>query len=296
MGDQEKIKRFSEGRGFIAALDQSGGSTPAALRNFGIDESRYSGDEEMMALMHAMRARIVTSPEFSGDRVIGAILFERTMESRVEGLMTADYLWQKRGVLPFLKIDVGLAEAEDGISLMKPVPDMDSRLERACGRNIFGTKMRSVIHDTDSQGVDRVVGQQFEFADRILDHGLVPIVEPEVSINSPRKAECEQMLRKALRRHLDALAADRKVALKLTLPESPGHYTDIISHPNVLRVTALSGGYDREEACRRLAENKGMIASFSRALAEGLSDSMSETEFNAGLGSSIAEIFAASVS
>ncbi len=294
MSNQDRIRQFTEGRGFIAALDQSGGSTPAVLRNYGIEDSRYAGEDEMMAMVHAMRVRIVTSPEFSGERIIGAILFERTVESRIEGVMSADYLWQQRGVLPFLKIDTGLSETKNGIALMNPIPDMDARLERACERNIFGTKMRSVIHNSGPEGVERVVGQQFEFAERILDHGLVPIVEPEVSIDSPRKAECEDWLRETLGRYLDALPPGRDVALKLTLPETPDHYKDIISHPRVLRVTALSGGYDREEACRRLAENTGMIASFSRALAEGLSESMSDSEFDSALGACIGEIYAAS--
>ena len=294
MKNQMQMSKFTEADGFIAALDQSGGSTPKALRNYGIEDSRYDGEDEMMTLMHAMRTRIVTSPQFSGKHIIGAILFERTMDSEIEGMMAADYLWEKRDVIPLLKIDVGLAEQEDGVSLMNPIPKMDLRLEHACSRNIFGTKMRSVIYDADQKGVDRVVSQQFEFANKILDHGLVPIVEPEVSIDSPKKAECEEFLRNALSGQLSGLPADRKVALKLTLPETANFYQDIIASDQVLRVTALSGGYDIKEACRRLSENQGMIASFSRALAEGLHESMTDADFNKQLGEQITEIFAAS--
>ena len=294
MDGELRLKQFSEGSGFIAALDQSGGSTPRALGLYGVGEGEYANEDEMMALVHAMRIRIVSSPEFDGKRVIGAILFERTMESEIGDQLSADYLWQQRGVLPFLKIDVGLENQSDGISLMKPIPEFDRRLERACARNIFGTKMRSVIHALNPEGIERIVAQQFAFADRILDHGLVPIIEPEVSISCPDKADCEELLLASLHQHLDALPEGRDVGLKLTLPESPSLYADIIAHPRALRVTALSGGYDRAEACRRLAANPGMIASFSRALAEGLMRSMSDREFNAALGASIAAIYQAS--
>ena len=296
MEKEMRLKQFSEGSGFIAALDQSGGSTPRALELYGVGEGEYADEDEMMALMHAMRVRIVSSPEFNGERIIGAILFERTMESEIGGQLSADYLWQQRGVLPFLKIDVGLEGQSDGISMMKPIPGFERRLARASERNIFGTKMRSVIHELNPEGVKQIVAQQFAFAERILDHDLVPIIEPEISISCPDKAECEDLLLPALHQHLDALPDGRDVALKLTLPENPNHYSEIIAHPRVLRVTGLSGGYDRAEACRRLAANPGMIASFSRALAEGLARSMSDSEFNAALGASIAVIFQASQS
>ena len=294
MDRELRRRRFSEGIGFIAALDQSGGSTPRALGLYGVGEGAYADEDEMMALMHAMRVRIVTSPEFTGERVIGAILYERTMESEIGGQFSADYLWKERQVLPFLKIDVGLEGQSDGISLMKPIDEFDRRLEQACRRNIFGTKMRSVIHQLNPEGVERIAAQQFDFADRILDHGLVPIIEPEIAIDCPDKADCEDLLLAALRRHLDALPDGREVGLKLTLPENANHYSDVIAHPRVLRVTGLSGGYDRAEACRRLTANPGMIASFSRALAEGLIQSMSDSQFNAALGDSIAAIYRAS--
>ena len=296
MDRETRQNRFREGSGFIAALDQSGGSTPRALGLYGVGEDEYAGEDEMMALMHAMRVRIVSSPEFNGERIIGAILFERTMESEIGDQLSADYLWEQRGVLPFLKIDVGLEAQSGGISLMKPIPEIDRRLERASERNIFGTKMRSVIHEPNAEGVERIVAQQFVLADRILDHDLVPIIEPEVAIIATDKADCEDLLLAALRRHLDALPDGRDVAMKLTLPETPNHYAEVVAHPRVLRVTGLSGGYDRAEACRRLAANPGMIASFSRAFAEGLVKSMSDSEFNTALGASIAAIHRASCS
>ena len=296
MNREARLSKFSEGSGFIAALDQSGGSTPRALGLYGVGEDRYDSTDEMMALMHAMRTRIVSSPEFHGERIIGAILFEQTMESEIGDQLSADYLWRQRGVLPFLKIDVGLEAQSGGISLMKPIPEIDRRLERASERNIFGTKMRSVIHEANAEGVERIVAQQFAFADRILEHDLVPIIEPEVSISATDKADCEDLLLAALRRHLDDLPDGRDVAMKLTLPETPNLYSEVIAHPRVLRVTALSGGYDRAEACRRLAANNGMIASFSRALAEGLAQSMSDSEFDTALGASISAIYRASCS
>ena len=294
MEDQDRVARFAEGRGFVAALDQSGGSTLKALALYGVGKDRYADDEEMMTLMHDMRVRIMTAPKFSGERILGAILFERTMMETANGVPVPDFLWEERGVLPFLKIDVGLADRQDGISLMKPVPDMDGRLERARQMRIFGTKMRSVVHEPTRRGVKSIVEQQFEFAERIIDHGLLPIVEPEVSIDAAEKGKCEDMLHEELMGHVNALEPGRKIALKLTLPESPGLYAELIGHERVVRVTALSGGYSRNEACRRLEANSGMIASFSRALAEGIVESMDDRTFNSELGNSIDRIYAAS--
>ena len=294
MQDQDRIARFAEGRGFVAALDQSGGSTGKALSLYGIGADRYSDDAEMMALMHGMRVRIMTAPKFTGDSILGAILFEQTMMDTVNGVPVPDHLWNGRGILPFLKIDIGLDERKSGISLMKVVPDMERRLGRAVEMGMFGTKMRSVIHEPTEQGVRTVVEQQFEFADRIIDHGLLPIVEPEVSIDCEDKAHCEDMLFEELMGRIGELGEGRRIALKLTLPENPGRYADLIAHGSVVRVTALSGGYDQAEACRRLAANGGMIASFSRALAEGLAESMDDPVFDAELGKTIDRIFAAS--
>ena len=294
MQDKDRIARFEGDKGFVAALDQSGGSTGTALSLYGIGANRYSDETEMMALMHGMRVRIMTAPKFTGDSILGAILFERTMMDKVNGLPVPDHLWNGRGILPFLKIDVGLDERRSGISLMKGVPDMEGRLSRAVEFGMFGTKMRSVIHEPTEEGVKTVVDQQFEFADRIIDHGLLPIVEPEVSIDCEDKAHCEDMLFEVLLSRIEELGNGRRIALKLTLPDSPGRYADLIAHGNVVRVTALSGGYDRAEACRRLAANGGMIASFSRALVEGLAESMDDPVFDAELGKSIDRIFAAS--
>lgn len=294
MNNEVQLKQFAEGKGFLAALDQSGGSTGKALKNYGVDENRYSNDNEMMSLMHTMRVRLMTATAFDGNKIVGAILFDHTVKSEIGGMMTADYLWQKRRIIPFLKIDVGLAEEQDGVALMKPIPNMESRLQEAREKGVFGTKMRSVIHDANSDSVEHVVRQQFEFGERILDQGLMPILEPEVSIDSPHKVECESLLRDSLMRYLNSLSPQRRVALKLTLPEGPDHYLDIIRHPNVVRVTALSGGYDRDEACQRLSQNTAMIASFSRALAEGLNEAMSDDEFNTVLQSSVDVIYRAS--
>ncbi len=294
MDNQDRVARFAEGRGFVAALDQSGGSTGKALALYGVGEDRYSDDEEMMTLAHAMRVRIMTATKFSGERILGAILFERTMMETANGIPVPDFLWEERGILPFLKIDIGLADRQDGISLMKPVPDMDRHLERACEMKIFGTKMRSVVHEPTRRGVKSIVEQQFEFAERIIDHGLLPIVEPEVSIDCAEKGNCEDMLFEELLSHVNALTPGRKIALKLTLPDSPGRYAELIAHDQVVRVTALSGGYSRDEACRRLTANSGMIASFSRALAEGIVESMDDQTFNSELGNSIDRIHAAS--
>lgn len=294
MNHEAQLKQFAEGKGFLAALDQSGGSTGKALKNYGVDKNRYSDDDEMMSLMHTMRVRLMTATAFDGNKIVGAILFDHTMKSETSGMMTADYLWQKRRVIPFLKIDIGLAEEQGGVALMKPIPNMESRLQEAREKGIFGTKMRSVIHDANSDSVEHVVRQQFDFGERILNQGLMPILEPEVSINSPNKVMCENWLRDSLMHYLDSLPSQRRVALKLTLPERPDHYLDIIRHPNVIRVTALSGGYDRDEACQRLSQNTEMIASFSRALAEGLNEAMSDDEFNAVLQGSVDAIYRAS--
>ena len=287
----EKIKSHS---GFIAALDQSGGSTPKALANYGVGEDAYSNDDEMYAVVHQMRSRIVTSPSFNGDRILGAILFENTMDRDIEGRPSADYLWEVKNVVPFLKVDKGLADENNGVQIMKPMPDLDALLTRGKQKNIFGTKMRSVIKTANPDGVNAVVDQQFEIGKRIIAAGLVPIIEPEVDILSPQKSESEVLLKAALMAHLDQLKDDQFVMLKLTLPEQDNFYDSCISHPQVLRVVALSGGYSREEANRRLANNHGMVASFSRALSEGLSAQQSDDEFNAMLDDSIESIVQAS--
>ena len=292
----QQLDKVRNGAGFVAALDQSGGSTPKALRLYGIEESEYSGDEEMFDLIHQMRTRIMTSPAFGGDRVIAAILFEMTMDREVEGIPTADYLWNKKQVVPFLKVDKGLAEEENGAQVMKPMPGLDSLLARARDKGIFGTKMRSVIKVADPKGVDAVVDQQFEVGRQILDAGLIPIIEPEVDINSPSKAEAEDLLRSAISAQLDSLGDGQDVMLKLTLPETDGFYASLVAHPRIARVVALSGGYTREEANARLSRNEGVIASFSRALTEGLSAQQSDEEFNKTLDDSIGSIAAASAS
>jgi fructose-bisphosphate aldolase class I len=287
----EKIKSQS---GFIAALDQSGGSTPKALANYGIGEDAYTDDEEMYAVVHEMRSRIVTSPSFNGDSILGAILFENTMDRDIEGRGTAGYLWEVKNVVPFLKVDKGLADENNGAQIMKPMPDLDALLARARQKGIFGTKMRSVIKKANLDGINAVVDQQFEIGVRIIEAGLVPIIEPEVDIHSPQKAEIEPLLKVALINHLDQLKPDQSVMLKLTLPEQDNFYDSCIAHPNVLKVVALSGGYSRQEANRRLANNHGMVASFSRALTEGLSAQQSQDEFNAMLDASIESIVQAS--
>jgi fructose-bisphosphate aldolase class I len=294
MKDQ-MLTRMREGRGFIAALDQSGGSTPKALRLYGIEESEYSGEAEMFDLIHQMRSRIITSPSFSGERVLGAILFEMTMDREIEGKGSAEFLWEDKQVVPFLKVDKGLEAEADGVQLMKPIPDLDHQLTKASGHGVFGTKMRSVIKLADTAGVAAIVAQQFEIGKRIVDAGLVPIIEPEVDIHSPQKAEAEVLLRDALTSHLDALGPDELVMLKLTLPSEDDFYAPLVAHPNVVRVVALSGGYSREEANAILARNHGVVASFSRALSEGLSAKQSEAEFDAMLDASIQSIYDASV-
>jgi fructose-bisphosphate aldolase class I len=293
--DHAQREKVRTGKGFIAALDQSGGSTAKALKLYGVDEDAYSNETEMFDRIHEMRSRIVTSPSFSGERVLGAILFEATMDREVDGRDTSDYLWSVKGVVPFLKVDKGLADEVDGAQVMKPMPGLDELLARAVAKGVFGTKMRSVIKLADPVGVDAVVDQQFEVARQILAAGLVPIIEPEVDIHSPEKAEAEALLKAALLRQAASLGADQLVMFKLTLPEEDGFYADLVDHPNVLRVVALSGGYRRDDANDRLARNKGVIASFSRALTEGLSAQQSDEQFDAALDASIKAIYEASI-
>jgi fructose-bisphosphate aldolase class I len=292
--NQEQLARMRSGDGFIAALDQSGGSTPKALRLYGVEENEYSGDAQMFDLIHGMRSRMVTSPSFGGDRVLGAILFEGTMDRDIEGQGSADYLWKTKGVIPFLKIDKGLADDADGVQLMKPMPELDALLAKGASKGIFGTKMRSVIKEANKAGIDAVIAQQFAVGRQILAAGLVPIIEPEVDITSSTKKEAEVLLKAALLVELNAQPADQPVMLKLTLPEVDDFYQELVKHPSVLRVVALSGGYSREESNQRLSRNHGVIASFSRALTEGLSAKQSEAEFNATLDSTIQGIFDAS--
>ena len=290
----QQLDKIRNEPGFIAALDQSGGSTPKALANYGIESSAFSNDEEMFDLIHAMRTRIMTSPAFNGDRIMGAILFENTMDREVEGQATADYLWEVKRVVPFLKVDKGLADEQNGAQVMKPMPGLDELLQKARQKHIFGTKMRSVVKTANAVGVEAVVAQQFEFGIRIVEAGLVPIIEPEVDINSPEKAATEELLKNAILTHLDGLADGQLVMLKLTLPEEDNFYAACIEHPRVLKVVALSGGYSRDEANQRLARQNGMVASFSRALSEGLSAGQSDDEFNQVLDASIESIFRAS--
>jgi fructose-bisphosphate aldolase class I len=290
----QQLEKIATQDGFIAALDQSGGSTPKALLLYGVEANDYSGDDEMFDKVHAMRTRIITSPSFGGNRILGAILFEMTMDREIEGKGTAQYLWEEKSVVPFLKVDKGLADEADGVQIMKPMPELDALLARANQAGVFGTKMRSVIKLANPEGVKAVVDQQFEIGKRIVAAGLVPIIEPEVDINSPEKAGAEKLLREALLGQLNALGADEKVMLKLTLPEEDNFYADCVNHPNVVRVVALSGGYSREEANARLSRNNGVVASFSRALSEGLSVKQTANEFDAMLDGSIDSICAAS--
>ena len=292
--DTAMLEQVEHGAGFIAALDQSGGSTPKALALYGVAEDSYDGEEAMFDAMHAMRTRIMTSPAFTGERIIGAILFEQTMDRTVEGLDTPTYLWQVKHVVPFLKVDKGLADEVDGAQVMKPIPGLDELLARAVAKGVFGTKMRSVVKLADEAGVEAVVAQQFEVAQQILDAGLVPIIEPEVDITSPQKAAAEALLKSSILRHLDALTGDDRVMLKLSLPSQDGFYAELIDHPKVVRVVALSGGYPRDEANSILARNPGMIASFSRALTEGLTAQQRDDEFDADLDRYIGSIFEAS--
>ena len=284
---------MKDANGFIAALDQSGGSTPKALQGYGYKGDEWSSDEEMFGLIHKMRTRIISSPSFTGEKILGAILFERTMDGEANGQSVPEYLWSK-SVVPFLKIDKGLADEENGVQLMKPMPELDSLLERAVRKGIFGTKERSVIHLANPAGIADVVGQQFEVATQVLRHGLVPIIEPEVNIKSAERAEADELLRDEILRHLDRLPEGHEVMLKLSIPAKPGTFDALIQHPRVLRVVALSGGYSRSDACRELAKNPGMIASFSRALLEDLRQDMSDEEFDRSLAAAIDEIYEAS--
>jgi fructose-bisphosphate aldolase class I len=293
--NQEMAEKFRSGKGFIAALDQSGGSTPKALKLYGIEESEYSGEEQMFDLVHQMRSRIITNAAFNGDRVLAAILFEGTMDRDIEGVGTAEYLWKTKNIVPIVKVDKGLADEQNGAQVMKPMPELDALLARARDKGVFGTKMRSVIKDNDDAGIAAVVDQQFEVGLQILDAGLVPIIEPEVDIHSATKAAIEESLRDKLAAGLDRVPEGQQVVFKLSLPSHNDFYTPLIEHPKVMRVVALSGGYSRDEACDILTANHGMIASFSRALSEGLTAQMSEAEFTSTLDAAIAEIYAASI-
>ena len=291
---KEQLQKMRHQPGFIAALDQSGGSTPSALRAYGLMESAWANDEQMFALVHQMRTRIITSPAFTGERILAAILFENTMDRNIEGQSTADYLWSVKQIVPLLKVDKGLAEEKNGVQLMKPMPELGALLDRAKAKRMFGTKMRSVVKQADAAGIEDVVTQQFEVARQIIAAGFVPIVEPEVDILCPEKARAEELLKAAILEKLDGLAPSQLVMLKLTLPEKDDLYADFVRHPNVVRVVALSGGYSREEGNRRLRRNHGVVASFSRALVEGLSAQQSDAEYNALLDASIQSIFEAS--
>jgi len=293
--NQEMAEKFRSGKGFIAALDQSGGSTPKALKLYGIEENEYSGDEQMFDLVHQMRSRIITNSAFTGDRVLAAILFEGTMDRDIEGVGTAAYLWNTKNIVPVVKVDKGLADEENGAQVMKAMPELDALLSRARDKGVFGTKMRSVIKDNNDAGIAAVVDQQFEVGMQILDAGLVPIIEPEVDIHSATKAAIEETLRDKLAAWLDRVPEGKQVVFKLSLPSHNDFYAPLIEHPKVMRVVALSGGYSRDEACDILTANHGMIASFSRALSEGLTAQMSEEEFTSTLDAAIAEIYAASI-
>ena len=290
----EQLEKIATGSGFIAALDQSGGSTPKALKAYGIEESEYNGDIEMFDRIHEMRTRIITSQSFSGTRILGAILFENTMDRSIDGMGSADYLWNVKGVVPFLKVDKGLADERQGVQLMKPIDGLGSLLDKALGNRIFGTKMRSVIKSADEDGINAVVDQQFEIGNEILQAGLMPIIEPEVDIHSPEKSACEGLMCDAILRNLELLSEGETVMLKLTLPEEDNFYSGLVESEKILRVVALSGGYSREEANARMSRNSGIVASFSRALTEGLSAQQSQSEFDSLLNSSIKSIFDAS--
>jgi fructose-bisphosphate aldolase, class I len=293
--NEQQLEKVQRGDGFIAALDQSGGSSPKALKLYGVGEDEYANDEEMFDRIHEMRTRIITSPSFGGDRVLGAILFEDTMDRQIEGRGSAEFLWEVKQVVPFLKVDKGLADEADGAQVMKPIPDLDELLARANEHGVFGTKMRSVIKLADEAGITAIVDQQFEVGRQILRSGLVPILEPEIDIHSPEKAEAETLLKRLVLERLEGLADDQLVMLKLTLPEADGFYQELLDHPRVVRVVALSGGYSREEANARLARNKGVVASFSRALTEGLSAQQSGEEFDQTLDETIQSIYEASI-
>ena len=292
--NSEQLEKIRTGSGFIAALDQSGGSTPKALKAYGNEESQYNGDDEMVDRIHEMRTRIITSQSFSGSRILGAILFENTMDRSIDGMSSSDYLWSIKGVVPFLKVDKGLADEQHGVQVMKPIDGLDGLLDKASENNIFGTKMRSVIKSADEDGINAVVDQQFEIGNRILQAGLMPIIEPEVDIHSPEKSACEGLMRDAIMRNLELLSGGDAVMLKLTLPEEDNFYSGLVESEKILRVVALSGGYSREEANARMSRNSGVIASFSRALTEGLSAQQSQSDFDSLLDSSIQSIFDAS--
>ena len=294
MSDAKMMQQMATGQGFIAALDQSGGSTPKALKGYGIEESTFSNEEEMFGLIHGMRTRIITSPCFNGQKVIGAILFERTMDGDADGKPVPAALWE-RGVVPFLKVDKGLEDEADGVQLMKPMPELDSLLVRAKAKGVFGTKMRSVINLASASGIAAIVKQQFEVANQILGHGLMPMIEPEINIKSTERSQCDAILLAEITKALDAVPSDKKVMLKLSIPAEANLYAPLVDHPRVLRVVALSGGFPRPEACAELAKNRGMIASFSRALLEDLRHQMTDDEFDSSLGGAIDDIHAASV-
>jgi len=291
----EQFEKVRAGRGFFAALDQSGGSTPKALAEYGVERDRYSSDDEMFDLVHAMRTRVITNAAFDGSRILAAILFLQTMERTIEGVPTAQYLWETKNVVPFLKVDLGLAAEQDDVQLMKPIDTLDDVLERANRHQIFGTKMRSVIKDANEAGIAAIVDQQFDYGARIAAAGIVPIIEPEVSISSPHKEQAEMMLRDAIAKHVAALPADTRIMLKITIPTQPGLYGDLAADPRVLRIVALSGGYSRDEACALLARDRTLIASFSRGLLEGLTEGQTDEEFSATLDHSVEEIYRASV-
>lgn len=291
----QQFERVHSGKGFIAALDQSGGSTPKALLQYGVQEDSYSNEEEMYVLVHEMRTRIIKSPAFNSEHILGAILFENTMDRTIDGMHTADYLWEKKGIVPFLKIDKGLAEQENGVQLMKPMPELDKLLKRAVQRNIFGTKMRSVIHEANPGGIKKVVEQQFAVGKQIIKAGLVPIIEPEVDIHSKDKEVSEQLLKDEILTQLSKLDPDDRIMLKLSIPTQNNFYSDLMSDPHVVRVVALSGGYSQAEANDKLAHNHGLIASFSRALSQGLTAQQSDEEFNAMLAKSVQDIYEASI-
>lgn len=293
--DPKQFDKVKNGQGFIAALDQSGGSTPKALKLYGVEESAYSNDDEMFAKVHEMRTRIVTNPHFNGERVLGAILFENTLDREIDGLGSAAYLWEKKQVVPFLKVDKGLADEANGVQVMKPMPELAALLDKAKAQGVFGTKMRSVVKQANAEGIAEVVTQQFEISQQIVKAGLVPIIEPEVDIHCPEKAEAEKILKAELLKHLDALADDQNVMLKLTLPNETNFYQALVEHPRVVRVVALSGGYSRELANEKLKANQGIIASFSRALTEGLSEQQSDDAFSTLIDQSIDSIYQASI-
>ncbi|MEL6857491.1 MAG: fructose bisphosphate aldolase [Pseudomonadota bacterium] len=294
MANPQMTQQAAEKSGFVAALDQSGGSTPKALKLYGVEDDAWSSDEEMFGLIHDMRARIVKSPAFTGDKVMGAILFERTMDGEIDGTPTAQYLWEKRGVVPFLKVDKGLAPEANGVQLMNPMPELDALLSRAVEKGIFGTKMRSVIHAANAEGIAANIAQQFEVGLQILGHGLMPIIEPEVNITIADKADAEDLVLAEITKQLETVPAEQQVMLKLSLPEKANQYKSLVEHPRVMRVVALSGGYSRDEANRRLCQNTGMIASFSRALTEGLSAKQSDSDFDTTLAGTIDSIYDAS--